>query len=114
MSIRSSTPTCSQELPEWQLEPETLPIKQGSKGRPPLGGVWGVPTFSLFPGEGRGRGRLLNNPANRYKNLTEFVPPVMLDTQADIHCHMLTHVKRLAAYVYNTQEDEKFFRSMLT
>ena len=22
--------------------------KQGSKGQPPLGGVWGVPTFPLF------------------------------------------------------------------
>jgi hypothetical protein len=29
--------------------------KQGSKGRPPLGGVWGVPTIfsKYFGGEGR-------------------------------------------------------------
>src|SRR6266566_4073754 len=26
--------------------------QQGSKGRPPLGGAWGVPTFPLFQGWG--------------------------------------------------------------
>ncbi len=28
--------------------------KQGSKGRQPLGGVWGVPTISFSSGWGRG------------------------------------------------------------
>src|SRR6266404_7677486 len=36
---------------------------QGSKGLPPLGGVWGVPIFSLFPRVGWGRRGLLNRPA---------------------------------------------------
>ncbi len=35
--------------------------RQGSKGRPPLGRAWGVPTFPLFPSGGRGSEALSQN-----------------------------------------------------
>jgi hypothetical protein len=37
-------------------------IKQGSKGRQPLGGVWGAPTKSLFSRGGVGKKRTVKSP----------------------------------------------------
>jgi hypothetical protein len=37
-------------------------VKQGFKGLQPLDGVWGVPTFSLFPLGGEGKKGAFEKP----------------------------------------------------
>ncbi len=39
--------------------------KQGSKGQPSLGGVWGVPTNPFFPEVGRGRNAIRKTRTRR-------------------------------------------------
>jgi len=46
-------------------------VKQGSKGQQPLGGVWGVPTFSLSPGWGGRRNELSKGIDIKIVALTE-------------------------------------------